>query len=51
MNKEELIKKELLYKRIIDWSEDKVTLEDDITLEVECLDSDCCAWVMVNGIK
>ena len=42
MNKEELIKKELLYKRIIDWSEDKVTLEDGT--EVECLDSDCCAW-------
>ena len=33
MNKEELR-----------WSEDKVTLEDGTTLEVECLDSDCCAW-------
>ena len=44
MNKEELIKKALLYKRIIGWSEDKVTLEDGTTLEVECLDYDCCAW-------
>ena len=39
-----MIKKALLYKRIIDWSKDKVTLEDITTLEVECLDSYCCAW-------
>ena len=44
MNKEELIKKALLYKRIIDWRVDKVTLEDGTILEVECLYSDCCAW-------
>lgn len=34
----------MLYKRIIDWSKDKITLEDGTTLEVECLVSYCCAW-------
>ena len=37
------IKKSLLYKRIVEWNEKAITLEDGTTLQVECLDWDCCA--------
>ena len=40
MKTEELIKQKILYKRIIKWDNDRLTLEDGTTLEVECFDSD-----------
>lgn len=43
MKTEELIKENLLYKKIAKWDKDRLTLEDGTTLEVECFESDCCA--------
>lgn len=40
---ENKIKEMLLYKKIVEWDEKSITLEDGTTLQVECLDSDCCA--------
>lgn len=40
---EDKIKEMLLYKRIVEWNEETITLEDGTTLQVECLDWDCCA--------
>ena len=37
------IKEILLYKRILEWNEKTIVLEDGTTLQVECLDWDCCA--------
>ena len=40
---EDKIKEMLLYKRIVEWNEKTITLEDGTTLQVECIDWDCCA--------
>ena len=40
---EDKIKEALLYKRIVEWNEKTITLEDGTTLQVECLEFDCCA--------
>ena len=40
---ENKIKETLLYKRIVEWNEETITLEDGTTLQVECFDWDCCA--------
>ena len=40
---ENKIKEMLLYKRIVEWNEQAITLEDGTTLQVECFDWDCCA--------
>lgn len=40
---ENKIKEMLLYKKIVKWDEKSITLEDGTTLQVECLDFDCCA--------
>ena len=37
------IKESLLYKRIVEWNEETIMLEDGTTLQVECLEWDCCA--------
>lgn len=36
-------KKQLLYKRIIEWNEDKLVLEDGTIITIECSEQDCCA--------
>lgn len=36
-------KKQLLYKRIIEWNEDKLVLEDGTIITIECSEYDCCA--------
>lgn len=36
--------KHLLYKRIVEWSKDKLTLDDGTTVTLEMSESDCCAW-------
>ena len=40
---ENKIKEMLLYKKIVEWDEKTITLEDGTTLQVECLEQDCCA--------
>ena len=42
--KREDLEKELLYKRIVEWNEDKLTLDDGTVVTIECSESDCCAW-------
>ena len=37
------LKERLLYKRIIKWEENKITLEDGLVLSIECTEQDCCA--------
>lgn len=34
----------LLYKRIIEWTEDHLKLEDGTIITIEMSDSDCCAY-------
>lgn len=36
-------KKQLLYKRIIEWNEDKLVLEDGTIITIECSEQDSCA--------
>ena len=38
------LKERLLYKRIVKWEENKITLEDGLVLSIECTEQDCCAW-------
>ena len=38
------LNKHLLYKRIVEWTEDKLVLEDGAIITLEISDSDCCAW-------
>lgn len=33
----------ILYKRVIEWNEDLIKLEDGTKIILECTDSDCCA--------
>ena len=40
---ENKIKEMLLYKKIVEWDEKTITLEDGTTLQVECLEQGCCA--------
>ena len=40
---EEDMRDKLLYKRIIDISEDEITLENGVKLSIECTEWDCCA--------
>lgn len=37
------LKKQLLYKRIIKWDKDRLTLEDDTIVTIEESEQDCCA--------
>lgn len=34
----------LLYKRIVEWNEDKLVLDDGTIVTIECSEHDCCAW-------
>lgn len=34
----------LLYKRIVEWDEDKLVLDDGTVVTIECSEQDCCAW-------
>ena len=38
------LKKDLVFKRIVEWSESELILEDGTKMEVICSESDCCAW-------
>ena len=38
------LKKDLVFKRIVEWSESELILEDGTKMEVVCSESDCCAW-------
>ena len=35
--------KDVLHKRVVDWSSDKLTLDDGTILTLEMSESDCCA--------
>ncbi|HHT5996181.1 TPA: DUF7448 domain-containing protein [Listeria monocytogenes] len=37
------LKKQLLYKRIVKWSEDELVLHDGTTITIECSEQNCCA--------
>lgn len=37
------LNKELLYKRIVEWDEGKLVLEDGTVVTIECSEQDCCA--------
>lgn len=38
------LKQRLLYKRITEWDEDYLKLEDGTKLTLETTEQDCCAW-------
>jgi len=38
------LNKNLLYKRIVEWTEDKLVLEDGTVVTLEMSESDCCAY-------
>ncbi|HFD1755412.1 DUF7448 domain-containing protein [Enterococcus durans] len=38
------LKKDLIFKKIVEWSESELILEDGTKLEVVCSEYDCCAW-------
>lgn len=40
----ERVEKDLVFKRIVEWSESELILEDGTKMEVVCSESDCCAW-------
>ena len=42
ITREELLDK-LLFKRIVEWDEDKLVLSDGLVVTIEMSDSDCCA--------
>lgn len=37
-------KKDILYKRIVEWTEDKLVLEDGKVLTLQTSEQDCCAF-------
>lgn len=37
------LKERLLYKRIVAWNDNEITLEDGLVLKIEMTDWDCCA--------
>lgn len=37
------LKERLLYKRIVAWNDNEITLEDGLVLRIEMTDWDCCA--------
>ncbi|EAD6805565.1 hypothetical protein AAU07_03090 [Listeria monocytogenes] len=37
------LKKQLLYKRIVKWSEEQLVLNDGTIITIECSEQDCCA--------
>ena len=39
----ETIKEKLLYKKVIEWTEDYIILDDGTKVYVYCSDQDCCA--------
>ena len=43
ISREELLDK-LLFKRIVEWDEDKLVLSDGLVVTIEMSDSDCCAF-------
>lgn len=40
--------KYLLYKRIVEWNEDKLVLEDGAIVTLEVSEQDCCAYAYGN---
>lgn len=38
------LNKQLLYKRIVEWNEDKLVLDDGTIVTLEMSESDCCAY-------
>jgi len=44
----EEFKKQLLYKRIVEWDKDKLVLDDGTIITIECSESDCCAYAYGN---
>ena len=38
------LKNYLLFKRIVNWTEDKLTLDDGTIITLEMSESDCCAY-------
>lgn len=43
ISREELLEK-LLFKRIVEWDEDKLVLSDGLVVTIEMSESDCCAF-------
>ena len=43
ISQEELLE-ELLFKRIVEWDEDKLILSDGLVVTIEMSESDCCAF-------
>lgn len=34
----------ILYKRVVEWNKDELTLDDGTKITIEMSESDCCAW-------
>lgn len=43
ISREELLEK-LLFKRIVEWNEDRLVLSDGLVVTIEMSESDCCAY-------
>ncbi|EAC5831966.1 hypothetical protein A2G24_01090 [Listeria monocytogenes] len=37
------LEKQILYKRVVEWDEDKLVLDDGTVITIECSEQDCCA--------
>ena len=40
----EELEKRILYKKVIEWNEEKLVLEDGTIIEIEMSESECCAY-------
>ena len=38
------LEKHMLHKRVVEWTEEKIVLEDGTTITIEMSESDCCAY-------
>lgn len=38
------MREKMLFHRIIEWDEDHITLDNNMTLKIQMTDNDCCAW-------
>ena len=40
----EELKSILLYHKITEWTKDKITLDNGVSITIQCTEQDCCAW-------
>jgi hypothetical protein len=40
----EQLKSMLLYRKIVKWTKDEITLDNGVSITIQCTEQDCCAW-------